>query len=708
MNRLWLALCLVVCVPAWAEPLQPDTEYACKLTCSAVSVPPVEPPPVEPPPPIEPSPPVEPPPPAAGMPDWAAAIPAGQWVKVTASNTTADIDPAKNPTTNSNYPGGPSYNGTEGFSGLWDDWTGGAYAPDEGPCGSIIYWGGGHAGYWGNEVISLDVCGGAEGAPLWRRLSDPYDAVPWGSQGPGTYTAYPDGFPDGTPPAIHSYDGVEYLANIDSFVTVHHGGHPAQGQQPALWTFSLATNQWTGPTKYTPCGRHQTSAYDSQRGLFWYLPVFMGYACDKFTSFDPVTRAITEYEVVNTSPYVSGQDSMMAYNPVDDLLVITNFRQHAQKIMAERPAGTPAIRWKQVVEHNKPDVRGGHAMEWSDARQAFIIWFHPAAEGQRSAVYEVKRDAGEYHWSLLTSANNAVVPALTSTQIYTRYKLVKVGDDEILMGMSRPRDGIYAFKIPKSATPVADICSHPGVFHCELFDDADIAPAKLYTGTAMPFVEDGKLVMLIPELSGANPGGDYRFTFPPVGPGSTLAFSFKIKADAGAVATPGRKQFVLWGGQASCNSLELAQSHGGSPVVVPYTECGATNTYMPIPGTSDYQLHYPDYDCKYQAAKAGNYAGCVISVADVWDHFYIETEMGEPNTPTSRLTMWHRKGGPWKRYIHRTDWTFRSELYSQNGWNNLMLTPYVTRKDPTVPGPAGRVEYDELVMSTEPFLEALL
>ena len=82
--------------------------------------------------------------------------------------------PARDPAANPNYPHAPYYDGNIGFRGLWEAWNSGALAPNLGACGTILYFGGGHNDYWGNEVIGLDLCGGANaGPPVLRNLAHP-------------------------------------------------------------------------------------------------------------------------------------------------------------------------------------------------------------------------------------------------------------------------------------------------------------------------------------------------------------------------------------------------------------------------------------------------------------------------------------------------------------------------------------------------------
>ena len=62
--------------------------------------------------------------------------------------------------------------------------------------------------------------------------------------------------------------------------------------------------------------------------------------------------------------------------------------------------------------------------------------------------------------------------------------------------------------------------------------------------------------------------------------------------------------------------------------------------------------------------------------------------------------MWHKtEGGTWKRYVERNDFKFNGT----GGFNQFMLTVYMTNKDPTIAHMQAEVVYDHLIMSTQPF-----
>ena len=323
----------------------------------------------------------------------------------------------------------------------------------------------------------------------------------------------------------------------------------------------------------------------------------------------------------------------------------------------------------------------------------------------------------------VTNTVQPIAPGSGHNGAYKKFQIVATAvGEEVLIGQLRLQEGLFAFKIPAAGAeppapaPVSEvnvkfnepgwwsICAQTGVFVCDNFGDTRTLDGTLYAGAATPFVADGKLVFDIPAHSPADAGGSYRVNFPAIGAGQFLAFAYRVKADAAALALPGRKEYILWRGASSCTDLQLAQTHlYSSPLVVPYTECGSGHFDIPI-SVSNLRYHYPDYNCTYQGIRA-SYAGCVISHPDQWEDFYIELQIGTLGQPNSRVVMWHRTDSAvWKRYIEREDFTFRGT----GGFDQFMLTVYMTGKNPTLSHAPGRVLYDHLILSRQPLARDLL
>ncbi|MGB8275101.1 MAG: hypothetical protein WCF16_07525, partial [Alphaproteobacteria bacterium] len=113
-------------------------------------------------------------------------------------------------------------------------WGGGGYDTKR-DC--LMVWGGGHVSYTGNEVYEFCL-----GTMRWERVTEPssYDAT-------GGAPAWNDGdfkMPDGTPVTAHSYDGIEYLPNVDKFFVFGYATFKS-GKPAAAWLFDPATRRWT-------------------------------------------------------------------------------------------------------------------------------------------------------------------------------------------------------------------------------------------------------------------------------------------------------------------------------------------------------------------------------------------------------------------------------------------------------------------------------
>ena len=384
---------------------------------------------------------------ASTLAEQVADIAPGTWAPIEADNTAADVDPAKDPASNRNFPKAPDYEGTTGYKSIWAAWNSGAWAPEFGPCGSILYYGGGHADYWGNSVISLNLCGGARGGLMWQRLNAPYDEPLAWTQPPTV--VYPDGFPDGTPVPPHTFDLWTFMPSVNSVVALTHISSHAPVYEAKAWVFDLTRKTWRGPYPHRGT-RSGMSAWDSKRKLVWFQPA-VGMP-GEFTSLDPATMTFTYYGRPNAG--MARKDSRLvsnkpigAYDPVHDRLVMTSFKNAQAATIAERDPGDPTAPWIIVPQVGQPATSRQHAMAWSAQREAWILWMDLLRDGK---VWEVKRGANDYTWTLLTASANTIVPA-SDNGCYDKFQLVTIDGVEILIGQNRLADGIYSFRLPRAA-----------------------------------------------------------------------------------------------------------------------------------------------------------------------------------------------------------------------------------------------------------------
>jgi len=149
----------------------------------------------------------------------------------------------------------PAIQGVEGCKAVVNDWSGGAADTRR---NRLVVWGGGHHGYYGNEVYALDL-----NNPQMIRLNDPSSVT-----GIDFNTFCGETYADGTPSSRHTYGGITYVPSIDSLFS--DGGSKAGcgflGN--SRYTFSLSTQTWktqsSGSTNAVP---GKMAQYDPNTGL---------------------------------------------------------------------------------------------------------------------------------------------------------------------------------------------------------------------------------------------------------------------------------------------------------------------------------------------------------------------------------------------------------------------------------------------------------
>jgi hypothetical protein len=149
--------------------------------------------------------------------------------------------------------GFPEVCGQEGCSAITEDWNSAVFDTQR---NRLIIWGGGHDGYYGNELYALDLNNLA-----MTRLTDP---------GLPVATSCVESIVNGTQPnSRHTNDGIVYLTHVDKMFVF--GGVPAcpgGGFTNDTWTFDFATNVWQrmNPTGPIPRARPAAAAYDPNTG----------------------------------------------------------------------------------------------------------------------------------------------------------------------------------------------------------------------------------------------------------------------------------------------------------------------------------------------------------------------------------------------------------------------------------------------------------
>jgi hypothetical protein len=133
-------------------------------------------------------------------------------------------------------------------------WNSGAYDTTR---DRYIVTGGGHQDYGGNEVYAFDL-----NSLTWSRIWGPSPSIP------PTGGSCNEAYADGNPASRHTYDGVEYLPEVDQLWL--HGGSlycGPGGASTATWTLDKSTLRWTRRANgYQVWELEEVSAYDPNTG----------------------------------------------------------------------------------------------------------------------------------------------------------------------------------------------------------------------------------------------------------------------------------------------------------------------------------------------------------------------------------------------------------------------------------------------------------
>lgn len=166
--------------------------------------------------------------------------------------------------------GFPEVAGVSGCVDITAGWNGGVFDSRR---NRLIIWGGGHNGYYGNEVYAVDL-----NTPRVQRLTDP--GLPIGS-----YSTCQEGIVNNTQAnSRHTYDGIEYLPNVDKMFVF--GGSLACGLGSFgrdTWMFDFASLRWERKNPSGPQPRAIPgilTAFDPVSGLLYLYDDLYFYSYD--------------------------------------------------------------------------------------------------------------------------------------------------------------------------------------------------------------------------------------------------------------------------------------------------------------------------------------------------------------------------------------------------------------------------------------------
>lgn len=153
-------------------------------------------------------------------------------------------------------PGIAEIRGNDGCQAVISAWNGGIADTKN---NRLIFFGGGHFDYYGNEVYALDLSKGA-----LERIVEPSPVT--------NLETCPESYTDGHPSARHTYNGLAYLAAKGALYMYGGAKSPCGGMSDVTWLLDLASLQWTrkDPHGENPFGAPGAAAdYDRVSGLVY-------------------------------------------------------------------------------------------------------------------------------------------------------------------------------------------------------------------------------------------------------------------------------------------------------------------------------------------------------------------------------------------------------------------------------------------------------
>ena len=598
--------------------------------------------------------------------------------------------------------GFPEVAGAEGCAGIVNDWNGGAVDTRR---NRLLIWGGGHDGYYGNELYALDL-----NTLTIQRLNDP---------GLPPASSCTDAIANGTQPnSRHTYGGNAYMENADRLF-IHGGalacpsGSEAPGNQ--VWTYAFsATGTGTKWQKMdpeivgtTPQGNlnGKTAAYDPNSGMVFFHDRIYLY------SYDLTSNTVTQRNTQWQSSINWKQDAVVDSDQKYYLLI------GGGAVYRYDISGTAGYPVTQITTTGDNSIVNASSpgLAYDTENQRIVAW-----DGG-DTVYFLNTQTWEW-----TSSTFSGGPAANSNGTWDRFGYVpNLG---VFVTLNSVDANGYALRLtsggsPTSSDPDADFqarCSAPGVIKCVGFDSTDdfVPGVTIFAAgdgqmratrdTSLKASGNSSLRFEIPSFSGPDVAGYFKGLFgQDFGPGQTFYVQWRQRFSPEFLipfeGTSGWKHHIFWHGiGGSCTDVQLVTNHyfwSNYPIM--YTACGARGLYTTMPD-GDTGLEQGDYNCTHRKDDPGE-DNCAFYQADQWLTYYYQVSIGDWNQPSSYIQAWVAyEGEPLKQWIDVPNFVINNDSPGSKAFRQVDLTPYMTGKDGSVSHPVAYTWYDELIISSQP------
>ena len=194
----------------------------------------------------------------------------------------------------------PSYSeiqGIEGCSAVMADWSGGLFDTQR---NRFVIEGGGHNGYYGNEIYAIDLNANPIATVLVKDAAH--------GSAVSNVTSCPEAYTDGTPDSRHTYNGELYLAKQDLYMLYSGSKANCGSFSNGMWYFNPTTLAWTqisvsgAAPNPAQNGSFAETAYDPTTGNVYEVEANMGV----FWKYDPVAKVWTSLANVTGCSALNG------------------------------------------------------------------------------------------------------------------------------------------------------------------------------------------------------------------------------------------------------------------------------------------------------------------------------------------------------------------------------------------------------------------
>lgn len=243
--------------------------------------------------------------------------------------------------------------GTMGCRAVIEAWNGGVADTKR---DRLIFWGGGHTDYYGNEVYALDLR-----SRTLLRLTKPSPVT--------NVDKCPEAYVDGNPSSRHTYGGLVYVPSQDAMFSF--GGSKAScgSMSTAIWKFDADRNDWTsvephrGDALYYAPG--VTADFDADRGI-----VFVSDR-QHFFRFDPKTDELRKVrELPEIDYHLTG-----VIDPTRKLFLMLGYPGQFWAIDIDPKRNYAIYDWSKRVRGCEKLLRAPYpGLAYDSKRNAVVAW----------------------------------------------------------------------------------------------------------------------------------------------------------------------------------------------------------------------------------------------------------------------------------------------------------------------------------------------